>query len=69
MNKTVKIIDSISGIYKIQNTETGKCYIGQSKDIKKRWQQHLYLLKKISTPLRNFKELGINMERRCSLLK
>lgn len=28
------------GIYKIQNLINGKCYIGQSKDIKKRWAGH-----------------------------
>lgn len=30
----------ISGIYKITNIINGKCYIGCSKDIKKRWKQH-----------------------------
>ncbi len=29
-----------SGVYKITNTVTGKCYIGSSVNIKSRWQQH-----------------------------
>ena len=31
---------SICGIYKIANKINGKCYIGQSIDIKRRWRQH-----------------------------
>lgn len=34
----------IQGIYKIENTKTHKVYIGQSKDIYKRWSQHQYKL-------------------------
>ena len=30
----------ISGIYKITNTVTGDCYIGSSKDVKRRWNEH-----------------------------
>ena len=30
----------ICGIYKIGNKVNGKCYIGQSIDIKRRWRQH-----------------------------
>lgn len=30
------------GIYKITNTLNGKCYIGQSIDIQRRWEEHLY---------------------------
>ena len=30
----------ISGIYKITNTVTGDFYIGSSKDVKKRWNEH-----------------------------
>ena len=30
----------ICGIYKITNTVTGDCYIGSSKDIKRRWREH-----------------------------
>jgi len=33
-----------SGIYKIKNTINGKIYIGSSKNIKLRWQQHKYAL-------------------------
>ena len=29
-----------SGIYKITNTHTGRIYIGQAKEIKRRWSQH-----------------------------
>lgn len=32
--------DVISGIYKIENVKNGKVYIGSSKDIYKRWEQH-----------------------------
>ena len=27
-------------IYKITHKETGKCYIGQAQDVKKRWREH-----------------------------
>ena len=30
----------ISGIYKITNTVTGDFYIGSSKDVKRRWNEH-----------------------------
>ena len=30
----------IIGVYKITNTVTGDCYIGSSKDIKRRWTAH-----------------------------
>lgn len=30
----------ICGIYKITNNLNGKCYVGQSKDIKRRWKEH-----------------------------
>lgn len=30
----------MTGIYKIQNLINGKCYVGQSKDIKRRWKDH-----------------------------
>ena len=33
------------GIYKITNIVNGKCYIGQSKNIAKRWQRHKVELK------------------------
>lgn len=34
----------VSGIYQIENTLNHKKYIGSSKDIHKRWKQHLYKL-------------------------
>ena len=30
----------ISGVYKITNTITGDCYIGSSKNVKRRWREH-----------------------------
>lgn len=33
-------MDTITGIYMITNTLNGKRYIGQSRDIYKRWYQH-----------------------------
>ena len=30
----------ISAVYKITNTVTGDCYIGSSKDVKRRWAEH-----------------------------
>lgn len=35
-----------SGIYQIKNQTTNEIYIGSSQNIKKRWQDHLCLLKK-----------------------
>lgn len=35
-----KCREKICGIYKITNTLNGKCYIGQSVDIYKRWVKH-----------------------------
>jgi group I intron endonuclease len=35
-----------SGVYLIQCSETGKVYVGSSKNIEQRWLQHKYLLKK-----------------------
>ena len=34
-------MQSICGIYKIQNKYNGKCYIGRSINILGRWQQHI----------------------------
>lgn len=34
----------IVGIYRIVNIVTGECYVGQSKDIERRWQQHEEML-------------------------
>lgn len=36
----------IQGIYKIENINTGKVYIGHSKDIYTRWSQHKQMLEK-----------------------
>lgn len=33
------------GIYQLRNTVSGRCYIGQSKDIAHRWNCHLYDLR------------------------
>lgn len=35
-----------SGVYRILNKNNGKCYIGCSIDIKRRWTQHLKLLRR-----------------------
>ena len=34
----------MQGIYKIENLIDGKCYVGQSIDIEKRWANHKYIL-------------------------
>lgn len=38
------------GIYKITNSQTGECYIGQAVDIYKRWNQHCKAGLGIDTP-------------------
>ena len=38
------------GIYKITNTQTGECYIGQSTDVYKRWCEHCKMGLGIDTP-------------------
>ena len=38
--------ETIMGVYKIENTENHKVYIGSSKNIYDRWKQHLRKLKK-----------------------
>lgn len=35
----------IIGIYKIENIKNGKIYVGSSKDIEKRWKEHIHKLK------------------------
>lgn len=30
----------ISGVYKIENTITGDCYVGSSKDVNMRWIEY-----------------------------
>lgn len=39
------------GIYKIQNNINGKCYIGQSIDISRRWRNHKFDSKILDYPL------------------
>ena len=43
----------ITGIYRITNMETKQCYIGQAKDIKERWREHMKCGLGIDTPARN----------------
>lgn len=38
-------LDCFSGIYKILNTTTGEVYIGQSKNITRRWHEHIKKLR------------------------
>ena len=45
-----------SGIYKITNNRTGEVYIGQSKNIEKRWAQHQKELKKGTHHNRNLQK-------------
>lgn len=40
------------GIYKIENLINGKVYIGQSKDIKKRWNEHRKISQKFNEQYR-----------------
>jgi group I intron endonuclease len=51
----------IIGIYKITHRDTGKCYIGQSKDVFKRWKEHSNLaVKKKSAIQHAFVAHGID---------
>lgn len=43
----------ITGIYRITNMETKQCYIGQAKDIKERWREHMKCGLGIDTPAGN----------------
>lgn len=45
--------DIVTGIYKITNQENGKCYIGQSVDVSKRWKDHAKCGLGIDAPLGN----------------
>ena len=54
----------VTGIYKITNTLTNECYIGQSVDIAKRWAEHAKCGLGIDTPAGNklyaaMKEYGL----------
>jgi group I intron endonuclease len=42
---------AISGVYKITNLSNGKVYIGQSKNVHKRWKGHLKFAEKSKYPL------------------
>lgn len=48
----------IAGIYKITNIINGKCYIGQSIDIKNRWRHHRWSNSKSTYLTRAFKKYG-----------
>ena len=51
----------ICGIYKITNKINGKCYIGQSNDIHRRWKQELAPNAKLNPHLaRAFEKYGID---------
>jgi group I intron endonuclease len=43
----------ICGIYKITHRDSGKCYVGQSKDVFKRWKEHSNLAAKKKYALQN----------------
>lgn len=45
--------DDVCGVYKITNQETGECYIGQSTDCRKRWNNHCRAGCGIDTPQGN----------------
>jgi group I intron endonuclease len=49
----------IYGIYQIKNLINGKVYIGQSKDIERRWEQHKYV-KNATYISRAIKKYGVN---------
>lgn len=54
----------VIGIYKITNTQNGMCYIGQSKNIKERWREHIKKGVGADTPNKNklypsLKSIGI----------
>jgi group I intron endonuclease len=42
----LKKVKKVSGIYKIENTDTGKIYVGSSVNIHRRWNEHKRDLKK-----------------------
>lgn len=42
--------EDVCGIYKIVNTATGQCYVGQSQRVKKRIKEHFRLLRKDKHP-------------------
>ena len=50
----------ICGIYKITNTMNGKCYIGQSVNIEKRWEYYKYGTKDNTPILYAIRKHGLN---------
>ena len=46
-------LNTVCGIYKITNQETGECYIGQAVDMAKRWKDHAKCGLGIDTPANN----------------
>lgn len=52
-------LTTVTGIYKITNQQNGKCYIGQSVDVSKRWKEHAKCGLGIDTPAGNklYKEM------------
>ncbi len=61
----VLIKDTITGIYKITSKTTNMSYIGQAKNIKERWREHLKCGLGIDTPVgiklyQAMKKEGIN---------
>jgi group I intron endonuclease len=58
-----KMRNKICGIYMVTNTINGDCYIGQSKDIQRRWWMHKGSrtnIKKLPIVGKAIKEFGIN---------
>lgn len=45
--------ENVCGVYKITNQETNECYIGQAKDVRKRWNEHAKCGLSIDTPQGN----------------
>ena len=44
---------TVTGVYRIANPDVGLCYIGQARDIKERWRDHLKAGLGIDTPANN----------------
>lgn len=52
-SRVLQTSNSVSGIYKITNTETNEVYIGQSTNISDRWKTHIKYGLGIDTPSTN----------------
>lgn len=59
IKKSLNNYDKKRGIYLIKNNENGLCYIGESKDIKKRLIDHFSLMAPITSNLLYFDILGM----------